>query len=186
MALSERRQAQIVEAARAVYVRTGFRHCSMDAIAAEARLAKRTLYLHFESKEAIFQALLDACERAIASRTQAVATSSAPLEERLADLLYAYFGTGLEWFGDDAHLHELHTLTTDDPGTYRTRNIEQELLGRVVALLLPSLPAAGKVTADELARVAVFAAVGAKRAERVDPAAYRRHVIEIARCLCAS
>jgi AcrR family transcriptional regulator len=57
----EQRQAKlqgILDAALDVFVEKGFADTRLDEIAARAGVAKGTIYLYFESKEALFQALI--------------------------------------------------------------------------------------------------------------------------------
>lgn len=49
-----RKAAQILDAARAVFLDQGFGAASMDAIARTAGVSKATLYSHFAGKEALF------------------------------------------------------------------------------------------------------------------------------------
>ncbi|MAU20798.1 MAG: hypothetical protein CMH13_09735 [Martelella sp.] len=57
-----RRQRDILDAARACFVRTGYGGTSMDAIAAAAGISLMTLYRHAESKDDLFAATIsDAC-----------------------------------------------------------------------------------------------------------------------------
>lgn len=53
-----RRRAQILDAATAVFARSGVQQARMEDIAAEARLSKPALYLYFESKDAIVADLM--------------------------------------------------------------------------------------------------------------------------------
>jgi TetR/AcrR family transcriptional regulator, mexJK operon transcriptional repressor len=46
---------RLIEAARAEFMKDGFRGASVDRIAATAGVAKQTLYNHFPSKEALFE-----------------------------------------------------------------------------------------------------------------------------------
>jgi AcrR family transcriptional regulator len=60
---SRRRQADasrqlIVEAARAHFFRHGFRSVTMDDLAEELAISKKTLYAHFPSKTALLEAVL--------------------------------------------------------------------------------------------------------------------------------
>ncbi|HEX6471016.1 MAG TPA: TetR/AcrR family transcriptional regulator [Streptosporangiaceae bacterium] len=48
------KRAAIVRAARAVFGREGYTRASVDAIAAEARVSKRTIYNHYTDKEQLF------------------------------------------------------------------------------------------------------------------------------------
>jgi TetR/AcrR family transcriptional repressor of mexJK operon len=60
---SEEKRAQIVEAASRLFIESGYGAISMDVIAAEAGVSKRTVYSHFEDKNALFIAVMDAhCE----------------------------------------------------------------------------------------------------------------------------
>ncbi len=57
--LREERRARILDAALTVYLSAGYHGADMDAVAAEARLAKGLLYYYFKTKRALFQALFD-------------------------------------------------------------------------------------------------------------------------------
>lgn len=54
----EARPQEILEAALAVFAEKGFAASRMDDIAARAKVSKGTIYLYFESKEAVFRALV--------------------------------------------------------------------------------------------------------------------------------
>ncbi|MCL1036381.1 TetR/AcrR family transcriptional regulator [Shewanella submarina] len=58
MKLSEIKHLDILDAAEKEFLELGFDGTSMDAISARASVSKRTLYRHFESKEALFSAVL--------------------------------------------------------------------------------------------------------------------------------
>lgn len=63
---SERR-AQILAAATRAFARGGFAATSLDEVAAEAGISRVILYRHFESKSALYRAVLDrVCARLIA------------------------------------------------------------------------------------------------------------------------
>jgi AcrR family transcriptional regulator len=53
-------RARILDAGYALFYRRGFVRVSLDAIAAEAGVTKRTLYYHFRSKDDLLAAALDA------------------------------------------------------------------------------------------------------------------------------
>lgn len=55
---SEQKRADIINAARQVFEQGGFQNTSMDKLAALAQVSKRTIYNHFESKEALVIQLL--------------------------------------------------------------------------------------------------------------------------------
>src|SRR6188508_718730 len=52
------RPQEILEAALAAFAERGFAAARMDDIAERARVSKGTIYLYFESKEAVFRALI--------------------------------------------------------------------------------------------------------------------------------
>ncbi|WP_052809815.1 TetR/AcrR family transcriptional regulator [Streptomonospora alba] len=58
------RRAQILDAATRAFARSGFAATGLDDIAAEAGVTRVLLYRHFDSKAALYRAVLDrACER---------------------------------------------------------------------------------------------------------------------------
>ena len=66
----EQTRRRILDAAYRQFRRKGFTRVSMDDIAAATAVTKRTLYHHFESKDALLGAVLDAQQRAGARRLQ--------------------------------------------------------------------------------------------------------------------
>jgi AcrR family transcriptional regulator len=52
-----RRRAAILDAAEKLFIRKGFENTSIDDVAKEAQLTKRTLYQYFPSKEDLFYAV---------------------------------------------------------------------------------------------------------------------------------
>ena len=52
--LTDRKRAEILKAAVKLFRSRGFDTTSMDAVAKEAKVSKRTVYNHFPSKEALF------------------------------------------------------------------------------------------------------------------------------------
>ena len=58
LTLSEQKHLDILEAASNLFKECGFSDVSMDAIADRAGVSKRTVYNHFGSKEALFEAIL--------------------------------------------------------------------------------------------------------------------------------
>jgi len=56
------KREQVVAAARKLFLGAGYGATSMDAIAAEANVSKRTVYSHFQNKETLFAAIMvDVC-----------------------------------------------------------------------------------------------------------------------------
>ncbi|CAA6810084.1 MAG: TetR family transcriptional regulator [uncultured Thiotrichaceae bacterium] len=59
MKLSEIKREQIIKAATREFLKQGFQNCSMDTIAQNAEVSKRTVYNHFNSKEELFLSILE-------------------------------------------------------------------------------------------------------------------------------
>lgn len=57
---SPAKHGAIMDAARRVFTREGFERASVDVIAAEAGVSKRTVYNHFQDKESLFVAVVRA------------------------------------------------------------------------------------------------------------------------------
>ncbi|MBK1829096.1 TetR/AcrR family transcriptional regulator [Verrucomicrobiaceae bacterium R5-34] len=55
LTLSQKKRAAIVQAAIKEFQISGYNCSNMDSIASRAKVSKRTVYNHFESKEALFQ-----------------------------------------------------------------------------------------------------------------------------------
>ena len=86
-ALDPAKRAAILEGARAVFMREGFAQGTMDGVAAEAGVGKQTIYRHFQSKEALVVALVEAM---CAPEVVEPPPSSLPAGERLRELLLAF------------------------------------------------------------------------------------------------
>lgn len=86
VARTERRR-QILEAAKLVFADAGYHGASIGAIIERAAIARGTFYLYFESKEAVFGALLDEAMTELRGRIVHVDTDAAapPPEVQLLD-----------------------------------------------------------------------------------------------------
>ena len=109
------RVEQIVAATRTLFLRYGYRRTSVDDIAREAGVAKATLYLHFAGKEDMFRTMIGRFRVVVNERCDAAEALDAAVAVRLIELLYANYGTALEWFGDAAHLSELKAFASEHP-----------------------------------------------------------------------
>jgi AcrR family transcriptional regulator len=89
----------ILEAAERVFGKRGFAAAKMTEIAKEAGLAAGTLYNYFESKEEIFQALIEHQSIDLFERLKAVGEQRAEFREGLIALVRAAF----------EHIEEHHT-----------------------------------------------------------------------------
>jgi AcrR family transcriptional regulator len=91
--VSERKRDAILDAARAVFSREGYAASSVDDVAAEAGIAKGTVYLYFKSKEEFYLAALARDIRVFAGRAREEMESSPTFR----DQIQAFFRVRLEY-----------------------------------------------------------------------------------------
>ena len=75
---SEETRTRIMDAAVRLFSTRGFAAASVDDICAEAGISKGAFYHHFESKQALFLALLDSWLQTIDSSVEASKDKTAP------------------------------------------------------------------------------------------------------------
>jgi AcrR family transcriptional regulator len=97
----------IVLAGLRLFTQYGYRKTSIDDIAMAAQVAKRTVYLHFENKAAVFLAILEYLGDQVRERCAAAERMRGTPVDRLTALLDAYFGMGFELFSRSEHMPEL-------------------------------------------------------------------------------
>jgi TetR/AcrR family transcriptional repressor of bet genes len=91
---TETRRAEIVAAMLAVIARLGYEKATTQAIAREAGLAPGLIHYHFENKQAILVALVQAMAQAARSRFDAVLGEATRPQARLDAYLQARLGLG--------------------------------------------------------------------------------------------
>jgi len=91
---TETRRAQIVEAMLAVIAKVGYERATTQAIARQAGLAPGLIHYHFENKQAILVALVQAMAAAARSRFEAVLGEATRPSARLRAYLQARLGLG--------------------------------------------------------------------------------------------
>lgn len=86
MSRSDEKRLAILDAAVREFSEAGYAAAKMDAIAARAEVSKRTVYNHFESKEALFQTIAErlCCQLVVA--TEMPYDPSRPVREQLMEL----------------------------------------------------------------------------------------------------
>ncbi len=84
--VSEKRKAEIVDAAARVFSRKGFSGASMDDIVQETGLSKGLLYWYFKGKDAIIAAIMERLLRPEVSRIRGLAAAAGTARQRLMSL----------------------------------------------------------------------------------------------------
>ncbi len=85
------RRAQLLDAARQVFVLHGYHAAAMDEIAEQAGVSKPVLYQHFPSKQDLYLALLDESVDILTSAVNTALNSTEDNRERVAAAIEAYF-----------------------------------------------------------------------------------------------
>lgn len=67
---SMEKRNRLIDCGRALFLARGFEATSMTDVATEAGLARQTIYSHFESKEALFRAVIDDTRRRVVRRVE--------------------------------------------------------------------------------------------------------------------
>lgn len=65
-------RARVLREARRHFFAHGYRHCTMDEIAAELGMSKKTLYVHFAGKDEIVGAIIDDLSREVRAGAEAL------------------------------------------------------------------------------------------------------------------
>jgi AcrR family transcriptional regulator len=86
---SEPTRQRILDAAYGQFRRKGYTRVSMDGIAAAAAVTKRTLYYHFESKDALLATVLEAQHRLALAAFRTFGDKLAGSPEAIIDELFA-------------------------------------------------------------------------------------------------
>jgi AcrR family transcriptional regulator len=177
----------IVLAGLQLFTRYGYRKTSIDDIAQAAQVAKRTVYLHFENKAAVFLAILEYLGEQVRQRCAAAESAGGTAVDRLTGLLDAYFGMGFELFSKSEHMPELEeTFSKLARARIGDLNTEYE---DGLARFLRSLQKTGEIgkppqglTVEQIVRILMRAAEGAKHDPKVqgDRKAFERLLRESA------
>jgi AcrR family transcriptional regulator len=80
---------RILDAAERLLARFGYDKTTVDDMAREAGVSKRTIYLHFPGKEAVALASIDRVVGRVTDRLRQIAASDAPPTDRVRDMLVA-------------------------------------------------------------------------------------------------
>jgi AcrR family transcriptional regulator len=177
----------IVLAGLQLFTRYGYRKTSIDDIAQAAQVAKRTVYLHFENKAAVFLAILEYLGDQVRQRCAAAESADGTAVNRLAGLLDAYFGMAFEVFSKSEHMPEL-AETFSKLARSRIGDLNTEYEDRL-ARFLRSVEKTGEIgrpqqglTVEQIVHILMMAAEGTKHDPNVqgDRKAFKRRLRELA------
>lgn len=129
------RRAQLLDAAQAAFVESGYHAAAMDDIAERAGVSKPVLYQHFPGKLDLYLALLDHHANEIIDAVRTALTSTTDNKQRVLDCVGAYF----EFVSREGAAFRLlfeSDLTNDPAVAQRIDRVETtcgELLAEVIA-----------------------------------------------------
>jgi AcrR family transcriptional regulator len=84
-------EQKIIEAAKATFLKKGFKDTNMSDIAAEVGLTRPAMHYYFRTKERLFQAVFGDIMMTFLPKVSGIITSDVPLEEKLGAVVDAYF-----------------------------------------------------------------------------------------------
>ena len=165
-------QDRILDAAMRVFRRHGFRRSSIEQAAEEAGLTRQALYHHFDSKEALFRAVIERLYESALAAENAAAKAGEEAGKSLSDIIFAEISARLRQLVSSLegspHMEELFSehlaQASDLYQTYATR-----FAGEVAATIARvrrkrELALARGMSPRELARLVEMAVHGTKSA----------------------
>lgn len=84
---------RIIDTAYEIFYKGGFARAGVDAIAEAAGVTKRTLYYHFDSKDVLLAAVLDAQHQLVLARIQRWARRASGNPQKMVEILFDEFKT---------------------------------------------------------------------------------------------
>ncbi len=141
-----RRKEDILQAARAVFADYGWHRATVDAIAARAEVSKGTIYLYFDSKEAILAELVLQALAELTGELRQASDSGSVLqpEQKLKAMAQAYLA-----YAESAPDY-FRLLTAYDGGNFQ-QGIPEDLQADLLAQSNRALDAVSQVVADGMA-----------------------------------
>lgn len=79
----------LIEAARVLFTRNGYDHTTMSDIAREAKKGRRTLYMHFPSKEVLLRRVIEMELDKILDVLRAIAEKDIPADRKIMELVFS-------------------------------------------------------------------------------------------------
>lgn len=134
--VTSQKQNSILDAARTVFSREGYADTSVDAVAAEAGIAKGTVYLYFKSKEELYLAAVLRDIRAFASVAREQMEHAPSLEEQIG----AFLRVRLDYFREHRdflriYLTEYSKICAETPISKELRRLQRDNMHHLAGLI---------------------------------------------------
>lgn len=156
--LQDERRAQILEAARICFSRSGFHGASMGQICAEARMSPGAVYRYFPSKDAIIEAIAED-QREMAKATMSGFFEGGSLVDRITRVGMAYLRSSKTSHCGALMVEVCSETIRNSSVASRFHQIEEEVRATFIGALKES-QAAGEIDPDldpDYATLALFA-----------------------------
>ena len=131
----ERRRAEILDAAEALYAKKGWDALTVDQVARSARLSRALVYVYFRDKEELLFAIGERAMRLLRDRFIEAAAGHAPGMDKVEAIGRAYMGYAYEFphYFDFCTRFQAHSVSID-PGSHEgaCRAAGDEAIGVVV------------------------------------------------------
>jgi AcrR family transcriptional regulator len=188
-------KTRILDATMLVFRRHGFRRSSIEQVAEAAGLTRQALYHHFESKEALFRAVIERVHETAIAAEQAAIAEAEQAERSFADIIVAGMTARMRAmigsFDGSPHIEELYSehlvhgrdLYQKYAAVYAERLVATiARVARKQKLVLPQ-----GLSAPDFARLVEMAVYGAKSQHpAMQPAeAFLKDMAMMVRTLCA-
>lgn len=151
---------RILDAAMHVFAQNGYRRASMEQVAETAKLSRQAVYLHFENKQALFRAVVEAVHEgayeAEADAGRAAEKAGKGLGDIIAAQVEARFRYIVECLEESEEAEELLTEVLGQTPDLHRKFVEHNLGPRIEIIRrvckTQGLALRGRMNAAELAR----------------------------------
>jgi AcrR family transcriptional regulator len=139
---SQARRASIIGAARQLFAEKGFHGTTTRALAAEAGVSEALLYKHFQTKEVLYEAMLDDCRSSEIGREYERFLTLPPSSSSLVALLHFLLSTAILGNKQIRDIHRLMLRSLSEDASYARvilQSAEQEMIPALHRLVLAAL-----------------------------------------------
>jgi AcrR family transcriptional regulator len=144
---------RILDAAMETFARYGYRRASMDQVAEAAGLTRQAVYHHYENKQALFRAVVEALHGGALAAAAAAGASAEKTGRSLADVLAiqvaAKIRYAIEVLQGSSHVEELLSEHQHQAGDLNLR-IHEQMLALEAATIERVVRAQGLELRDEM------------------------------------
>jgi AcrR family transcriptional regulator len=173
------KRARILDAAQSLFMRYGVKRTAMDDVAREAGIAKGTLYLYYDSKDALFAGIARRMCDDVLGKAREAGSSRSPLADRLVGALDAKIGAIHRLLSGSPHSAEL----IESKETLATSTFAD--LDKEFRAILRDILSDGEIGGDGVVELFLAAAYGALKTGDMAEKPYRARLKSLVETLLA-